>query len=209
MLLALAIVGILFGAITFQLFSLSQIWLNRTENDYFPEHVEGVTNFIQTLLNNAETTVSPSTEEGENTLPVAWRKPPDWSDLDDPLIGFHQPEAPVLFVREGEPLPAINAYLYWEKRDGLSILWYSDLDPEVEAPKDLFNTIISPHVSLLEYCYYDAEKDEWEIEEEPEKGDDRGSFILPQFLKITFTHEDKELVRYIYIPQRNPDVPLF
>lgn len=235
MLLALALVGILFGAITFLLGTVTLLWLGSKQQDFFPQHVEGVTLFLNESLRRAESVAGPSpasagdqgggqtggtpeeapsaaapAEAANQSLPVEWARPPGWNDIRDPLLLFRQKETPALFVREGESLPNINCYLYWEDGEGLSILWYSDLEEEVEDPDDLFRTPISPYVTKVEYCYYDAERDEWEIEESPETAsNDRDVFLLPQFLKLTFTYEDRTFVRNLYLPQRSLDAPLF
>lgn len=55
-LLATAVAGILLTAMTFQIVSLSNIWIHRTSDDYFQEHVDGVTAFLNASLQQAATT---------------------------------------------------------------------------------------------------------------------------------------------------------
>jgi prepilin-type N-terminal cleavage/methylation domain-containing protein len=231
-LLALALVAILFGAMTFMLGNMALLWLSSKKGNFFPQHVDGVTLFLNEALRRSEAIVPPApTSAGSNggqnqpegrqnqppptntdatTLPVEWARPPGWSDLDDPLLLFRQLETPALFVREGESLPNVNCYLYFKRGEGLSILWYSDLEEDVEETSDLFRTEISRYVTEIAYCYYDAEDEEWEIEEDPMVSpEDRDAFLLPQYLKLTFEYEDEEFVRNIYLPQRSTDAPLF
>lgn len=201
--------GILAGFLTllsFHLVGLSNIWLNRSHDDSFEQHVEGVTLFLRKALEASETT------SGEEDLPVEWERPPGWSDLDDPLLHFRQQEAPALLVREGHRLPAIHAFLHFERETGLSLLWYSDFRAEeIEQTRDLFRTPVSSYVTAVDYAYYEREDDEWEIHEDPMEEDPRDeSFRLPDFLRLTFTHPDEgERRRFLLIPQRSPDLPLF
>jgi hypothetical protein len=152
----------------------------------------------------------PEATEEDQSMPVEWARPPGWSEFDDPLLHFRQPEAPALFVREGQSLPAIMAYIYFEQDEGLSILWYSLFDgEEIEDVRDLLRTPISKFVSNIEYAYYEMEDDEWEIEPEPIEEDDE-TFRLPNYLRLTFTHpEEGDRTRSIFIPQKSLEVPLF
>lgn len=208
----LAIVAFFMTALSFTVVSLSNIWMNFTDDDFFEHHVEGVMLFLNKSLEAAEGVPGGSESEGPQ-LPVEWGRPPGWGDLDDPLLYFRQKEAPALFVREGQSLPDINAYLYFDQRDGLSVLWYSNLDgEEIEDTRDLKNSLISPYLEELEYAYYDEEQDDWDIYDDPEEGDD-DAFILPQYLKLRFVYDDEddrqELTRSLFIPQRSTGVPLF
>ncbi len=217
MLLALALVGILFGAMTFLLGTVSLLWLGSKDQNFFPQHVDGVTLFLSESLRRAETAdsmpgASRQQAGGANpqSLPVEWARPPGWPEIRDPLLLFRQREAPALFVREGDPLPSVNCYLYWDDRNGLSILWYSDLEMDIDLPEHLHRTLVSPYVTRIEYCYYDEENDSWDVREAPERStDDRNIFLLPQFLKLTFTYQDETFVRNIFLPQRSTDAPLF
>jgi prepilin-type N-terminal cleavage/methylation domain-containing protein len=208
MLAVLAIMGVVMTMVSFHLVSLSNIWLNRTDGNFFDQHVEGVTLFLQNALEQSES-VSGSLS-GARKLPVQWARPPGFDEMDDPLLHFRLKETPALFVAEGIRLPDIQAYLLFH-REGLSILWYSSFtSEELEDTEDLRHTPISRFIAKIEYAYYDPEDDEWEITDEPEE-DDNEAFILPQYLRLTFRYppEDLEVIRSIYIPQRTPDLPLF
>ncbi len=48
------------------------------------------------------------------------------------------------------------------------------------------------------------------MQNDPETSrESRDTFLLPQFLKLTFTYEDQVFVRNLYLPQRSRDAPLF
>ena len=204
MLLTLAIAAGLMTALSFHIFSLSQIWLDDSDHDFFEQHAEGVAMFLNTALAQSQ----PAPEEGEESLPVQWARPPDWREAEDPLLMFRQTEAPPLFVREGIRLPDVVCYLHFDSRDGLSLLWYSELQETFERVDDLFRTRISEWVERIEYCYYDAEADDWDTVERPLK-DDNDAYMLPQFLRLHFKYEDESTTRNVFLPQTHRDVPLF
>lgn len=53
LLLAVALAGLLLTAISFQIVSLSNIWLNRADDDFFTEHANGVASFINASFDRA------------------------------------------------------------------------------------------------------------------------------------------------------------
>jgi hypothetical protein len=206
----IGILGTFMTLLSFHMVGLANLWLNRGDDDFFEQHVDGVVLFLNKALEAAESASQANNQEEGGSQPVEWARPPGWSELDDPLLHFRQAEAPALFVREGESLPAIFAYLHFDDRDGLSVLWYSDLDGEaIEQVRDLYRTPISPFITELEYAYYDLEDDTWEITRDPLE-ERNETFVLPDYLRLTFTHpEQGERVRSIFIPRGSLEIPLF
>ena len=200
MLVTLAIIGTFMTLLSFHLVGLSNIWLNRTDDDFFEQHVDGVVLFLNNALEASEG--ASGQQQGEASPPVGWARPPGCSDIDDPLPYFQQAEAPAL--------PAIQAYIYFDDREGLSILWFSAFDAEdIEQTSDLRRTPVSSYVTQVDYAYYELEDDEWEITDEPME-DDGGAFRLPDFLRLTFTHpEEGERTRSVFIPHASTEIPLF
>ncbi|MEX0331348.1 MAG: Tfp pilus assembly protein FimT/FimU [Puniceicoccaceae bacterium] len=207
MIVSIAIIGTSMAVLSFHLVGLSNLWLNRTDDDFFEQHVDGVILFLNNALEASE---GASGGAGGGEPPVQWARPPGFSEMDDPLLYFQQAEAPALFVREGQSLPAVQAYIHFDDREGLSILWYSILDAEdIEDEADLRRTSISEYVSGMDYAYYEFEDDEWELTDEPMEDDD-GNFRLPDFLKFTFTHPDEgDRVRSVLVPHGSTEIPLF
>lgn len=207
MVVTLALIGTVMTMLSFHLVGLSNLWLNRTDDDFFEQHVDGIVLFLTNIMEASETAAF---GENEQRQPVEWARPPGWGEIDDPLLYFQQNEAPALFVREGLSLPAIQAYIHFDDRDGLSVLWYSALDAEeVEAENDLLRTRISRYITQMDYAYYDLENDEWEITDEPVEEDD-DQFRLPDFIRLTFSHPDQgERIRSVLIPHGAEEIPLF
>jgi prepilin-type N-terminal cleavage/methylation domain-containing protein len=210
MIATVAILGSFMTLLGFHLVGLSNLWLNRSSDDFFEQHVDGVVLFLNKAIEASESIPGEDAQQAQQSQPVEWARPPGWSDLDDPLLHFRQPEAPALFVREGQSLPAVMAYLHFDEDMGLSVLWFSALESEeIEFVRDLMRTPISSFVTRIDYAYYELEDDEWELTDEPFEEDD-GSFRLPHYLKLTFTHpEEGERTRSVLIPQTSSSVPLF
>ncbi|NDV62505.1 prepilin-type N-terminal cleavage/methylation domain-containing protein [Puniceicoccales bacterium CK1056] len=208
MIVTIGIIATFMTLLSFHLFALSNLWLNRTDDDFFDQHVDGVVLFLNNAFEASEST--PASGDQEQQMPVEWARPPGWSEFDDPLLHFRQAEAPALFVREGRPLPAIMAYIHFEEDTGLSILWYSAFDAEeIEEVRDLKRTPVSSFVSKIEYAYYELEDDEWEITEQPIEEDD-DIFLLPNYLRLTFSYPDEDdRIRSIFVPQKSLELPLF
>lgn len=210
MIATLAILGTFMTLLSFHLVALSNLWLNRSDDDFFAQHVDGVTLFLNKAFEASEAFSSTAGASLEQSQPVEWARPPGWSERDDPLLHFRQAEAPALFVREGSSLPAVMAFLHFDEDNGLGILWFSLLDDEeIDDLNDLMRTPVSPYVSKIEYAYYDSERDQWELTGDPEEDDD-DAFILPNYLVLTFSHPVYgERRKSIFIPAKSTALPLF
>jgi len=138
-----------------------------------------------------------------------------YSDSEDPLIHFYMREAPPLLVWPGGPASRVHCYFQFDEGDGLSFLWFSELQElekndegrlEPEDEDDLFKTLISPFCSQVFYCYYgEADDDpddikEWEILEDLEENVQSGKYRIPAFVKLVFKWEEENLERTITIP---------
>jgi prepilin-type N-terminal cleavage/methylation domain-containing protein len=204
-LLALALSGLLLVAATSLLITLSRAWADRPAvRDAFDAHVDGVARFLVTIMDKA--TMPPKASDAKS--PIFLDQPVGFSEADDPLISFFVREAPPLLVWPRGLAPRVHGYLYFEDGDGLSLLWYSDLQEmeqgeggkfELEDEDDLFKTPISNLCTEIEYCYYDDEEEIWdkvnEIDEEREEGDP-----LPDFIRLVFRLKSRDLERIITIP---------
>jgi prepilin-type N-terminal cleavage/methylation domain-containing protein len=205
-LLALAISGLLLTAATSLLITLSRAWAERpATRDAFDAHVDGVARFFISIMDKA--TMAPGSENAKS--PIFLDRPVDFSDVEDPLISFFVREAPpVLFWPHGLA-PRVHCYIYFEDGDGLSLLWYSDLQememgesgkPELESEDDLFKTPISKFCQEIEYCYYDKEEEQWDLEDELQEDNENDQHNLPDFIRLVFRMRSQDLERTITIP---------
>jgi len=212
-LLALAIAGFLLTSATNLLVLISKEWADRpAARDAFDAHVNGVARFLTAVLEEA--TVPVLNPSGNDAVDL--QRPVGFSDSDDPLIHFYLREAPPLFVWPGGTATRVHAYLLFEEGEGLSIIWFSELQElekneegrmEPEGEDELFKTLISPLCEEIYYSYYGEEDDgpddfkEWDHSVElKEKERQSEKFRLPAFVKLVFRGEGKDLDRTITIP---------
>jgi prepilin-type N-terminal cleavage/methylation domain-containing protein len=133
--------------------------------------------------------------------PVGWARPPGFSDNKEPLLNFKLTTAPTLLVGlENAPLLGLDAFLYFDDSEGLSLLWYSTLQEDAEDINDLRRTVISPMVTKIQYVYWDERFEKWETEDEPMEGDGDDQYLLPRFLILTFEYEGETQERTLTIP---------
>ena len=236
--------------------SVSNIWTNRQESNFFEDHVDGVAEFVQSCFTKAGTEITlsgsnPSSgsgadeepEENEGNAPevevdirtgagkgqpgrssdnssggsllrrsedpVGWAEPPGFAGYRDPLLNFKLRDNPPLLINtDNAPVMGIDAFLYFDRDEGLSLLWYSVLQEEVENENDLRRTLISPYVTSIRYIYWDERFERWEEEEQPQEGEE-DEFLLPRFIKLTFEHEGLTKERTVSIPVPSRSAILF
>ncbi len=217
-LLALAIGGLILTAATSLLVTISQAWANRpATRDAFDAHVNGVANFLTAMLEEATLRDGLNSQKKAITLDRA----PGFSESDDPLVRFYLREAPPLFFwpEPGSVASRVHVFLQIDKRDGLRLLWYSDLQDleknekgirEPEDDDELFCTVVSPFCTEVFYCYYGDEDDtdddlkRWEIVDELEEDIDSGDFRLPAFAKLVFKWDEENLERVVSLAIDRP-----
>ena len=142
--------------------------------------------------------------------PITWSKPPGYADYEDPLLHYSLKDSSPLFINEDDaPIIGIEAFLYFEKNKGLSILWYTPLQEDSEDLNDLRRTQISDLITKIEYIYWDDKFEKWEIEIEPEESKTNGELILPRFVKLTFEYEGESKQRTITIPVPSQSALIF
>ena len=142
------------------------------------------------LLDNEEPSdETPGTSQVSGTLiqsadePIRWERPPGFAKYQEPLLNFSMSDnSPILVGLENTPTLGINAFLYFDPDEGLSLLWHSRIQEDVEDINDLSRTLISPLVTKITYIYWDERFEGWEEEERPLEGDGQDQYILPRFL---------------------------
>lgn len=215
-LLALSIGSLILVAATALLITIAQSWANRpATRDAFLSHVNGVSNFLSVILEEASFSI---TSKAGDPL-VNLKRPTGFSSTDDPLVHFFLKEAPPLFYSPHGPAVRVHIFIFPEEGEGLSLLWFSELN-EVEKNKeggielveedDLQKTIISPFFKEMYYCYYGSEDDgkddikEWEISDQLLDSDKTGQFRLPTQIKLVFRWDEEELEKTITIAIEKP-----
>lgn len=200
-LLALTIGGMLLTAISVYLVSLANIWFIRGDDQYFNQHVEGVTYFLNHALKNSVTS-----QEAE-LASISWNRPPGFSEFEDPLLTFRLKEAPALLALPDQQFTAITCHLYFRKGYGLFMLWYSNLQ-KTEDSDDVQRTLVSPLLSNIRYCYYKSDDDKWEIHNTPQEDRSR-KLIIPDFLFLDFEYEGELRETPLQLPNISGNISIF
>lgn len=142
--------------------------------------------------------------------PIAWGNPPGFAEHKDPLLNFKLTKIPPLLVNlDNAPATDIDVFLHFEADEGLSFLWYSQLQEDAEDIDDLRRTEISPLVTEIKYIYWDESFEKWEEEDEPMEGEGNDQFLLPRFIKLIFEYEGETKERTLTIPVPSTSVLLF
>ena len=141
--------------------------------------------------------------------PIRWTKPPGFAAYEDPLLNFTLSRQPPLLVDRGNgPAVGVEAFLHFDPREGLSLLWYSKLQEEAEDLRDLRRTELSRFVESIRYVYWDERFERWEEEPEPREDDD-GALLLPRYIRLAFDYEGAVAERTIAIPPVSRQAILF
>ena len=141
--------------------------------------------------------------------PIRWTKPPGFAAYEDPLLNFALSRQPPLLVdRRNGPAVGVEAFLHFDPREGLSLLWYSKLQEEAEDLRDLRRTELSRFVKSIRYVYWDERFERWEEEPEPREDED-GALLLPRYIRLTFDDEGVTAERTIAIPLVSRQAILF
>lgn len=162
---------------------------------------------------------SPNNRESESSTgsalvqvadePIRWAKPPGFATYRDPLLNFTLSQQPPLLVNLGNaPALGVEVFLYFERNEGLSLLWYSLLQEEAEDEQDLRRTELSPYVESIRYVYWDERFQRWEEESEPQEGEN-DELLLPRYLKLIFEYEGVTTERTIALPLVSRSALLF
>jgi type II secretory pathway pseudopilin PulG len=142
--------------------------------------------------------------------PVGWARPPGFANYKAPLLNFKLTDAPPLLVDlENAPLLGVDACLYHEQDEGLSLLWYSILQEESDDIRDVRRTAISQLVTAIHYVYWDERFEKWEDTEEPKEGDGDDQYLLPRFIKLIFEYEGETKERTLTIPVPSKSALIF
>ena len=153
--------------------------------------------------NDADTKTSEPSESLLQTTeaPISWKTTPGAAGYEEPLLHFTLNSAPPLLIGlDQSPFTKVEVYLHHDESHGLSLLWFSNLQEEVEDLSDLRRTVISPLVKELRYIYWDEDFEKWEELTDPKEGEGEEEYVLPRYLKLVFEHQEQTKERILAIP---------
>ena len=202
-LLALALVALLLMALNTFVFSMSELWGQRTESRLFDQHVRAVTRFLERELRAAA--LPPAAQP--NSTPIALQEIRPQNGLTEKMLSFELPAGSRLFSWPERPLPEVVCSFQARPEEGLVLLWHSRLekDFETEAPRE---SVVTPLVSALSYDYYDADSNRWTTETTL-KMDPQGQPMTPRRLRLKFTYANMTRESVVTLPVPGEGLPLF
>ncbi len=203
MLLALALVALLLMAMNTFIFSMGELWGQRTDLRLFDQHVRAVTRFLDNELRASA--LPPAARAG--STPIALQEIRPQNGLMEKMLTFELPAGSRLFNWPERPLPEVVCSFQVRPGEGLVILWHSRLEKnfETDPPRE---TVVTPLATALAYDYYDTDSRRWSTETIL-KPDPQGQPLTPQRLRLKFTYGKLTRESVITLPAPGEALPVF
>jgi len=191
-LLSLALVILVMVGLNTFIFSMGELWGQRSESRLLELHVRAVTRFLDqqlrtaTLPPEAQASTQPGAATG--TPPVAVQEIRPKNGGSDNLLTFELPAGCRLFDWQGQPaLPDVICSLQVRPGQGLFLLWHSKLEKHFsdDPPREV---LVTPLVTSMTYDYYDADSKEWQTLPTLRMGNNNQP-ETPQVLRLQFTYD--------------------
>jgi prepilin-type N-terminal cleavage/methylation domain-containing protein len=202
-LLALALVALMLVALNTFVFSMGELWGQRTDVRLFDQHVRAVTRFLEHELRAAA--LPPAARA--NSTPIALQEVRPQNGLMEKMLTFELPAGSRLFTWPENPLPEVVCSFQARPNEGLVLLWHSRLEKnfETDPPRE---TVVTPLVSGLAYDYYDVDFNRWTTETTL-KTDPQGQPLTPQRLRLKFAYNKLTSESVVTLPTPGEALPLF
>jgi prepilin-type N-terminal cleavage/methylation domain-containing protein len=202
-LLALALVALLLVALNTFIFSMGELWGQRTDVRLFDQHVRAVTRFLEHELRAAA--LPPAARPNSN--PIAPQEVRPESGMTEKMLTFELPAGSRLFSWPEQALPEVVCSFQARQNEGLVLLWHSRLEKNFDSdpPRE---TVVTPLVTGLKYEYYDTDTSRWTTETTL-KLDPQGQPMTPQRLRLTFTYNKISRESVVTLPSPGEGLPLF
>ncbi len=192
-LLSLALVMLVMVGLNTFIFSMGELWGNRSEARLLELHVRAVTRFLDqqlqvaTLPPEAQTnTTQPGAAPATPPVIVQEIRPQNGSS--ENLLTFELPAGCRLFDWQDQPpLPDVICSLQCRPGQGLFLLWHSKLEKHFsdDPPREV---LVTPFVTSMSYDYYDADDNRWQTETTL-RTDASNQPVAPQRLRLQFTYD--------------------
>ena len=202
-LLSLALVALLLTAMNTFVFSMAELWGQRSEPRLFDQHVRAVTRFLDQELRAAA--LPPAAKA--NSTPIALQEIRPQNGLMENMLTFELPAGSRLFNWPDRPLPEVVCSFQARANEGLVMLWHSRLEKnfETDPPRE---TVVTPLVNGLKYDYYDLDSNRWTTETTL-KMDPQGKPMTPQRLRLSFAYNKMTRESVITLPVPGEALPSF
>lgn len=202
-LLALALVSLLLVSMNTFIFSMGELWGQRTDLRLFDQHVRAVTRFLNNELRAA---ALPPAARADST-PIGLQEVRPQNGLMEKMLTFELPAGSRLFNWPERPLPEVLCSFQVRRNEGLILLWHSRLEKnfDTDPPRE---TIVTPLVTELAYDYYDIDARRWSTETNL-KQSPQGEPLTPQRLRLKFAYGQLTRESIITLPVPGPALPMF
>lgn len=202
-LLALALVGLLLVGLNTFVFSMGELWGQRTDVRLFDQHVRAVTRFLERELRTAA--LPPAARP--NSTPIAVQEIRPQNSMTEKLLTFELPAGSRLLTWPDRPLPEVVCSFQARQNEGLVLLWHSRLEKnfETDPPRE---TVVTPLVTGLKYDYYEADTNRWTTETAL-KMDPQNQPMTPQRLRLTFAYNKLTRESVVTLPAPGEALPEF
>lgn len=202
-LLALALVALLLVAMNTFVFSMGELWGQRSDVRLFEQHTRAVTRFLEHELRAAA--LPPAAKP--NSTPIALEEIRPQNGMMEKMLTFELPAGSRLFIWPERPLPEVVCSFQVRPNEGLVLLWHSRLEKnfDTDPPRE---TVVTPLVSALAYDYYDADANRWTTETQL-KMNPQGQPMTPQRLRLKFSYNKLERTTVVTLPTPGEALPLF
>ncbi len=202
-LLALALVALLLVSMNTFIFSMGELWGQRTDVRLFEQHVRAVTRFLERELRAAA--LPPAARA--NSTPIALQEIRPQNGSMEKMLTFELPAGSRLFSWPERPLPEVVCSFQARPSEGLVLLWHSRLEKNFDSdpPRE---TVVTPLVTALTYDYYDADTNRWSTETTL-KMDPQGQPMTPRRLRLKFNYAKMARESVVTLPAPGEGLPAF
>ena len=206
------------AAATSLVVSLSLLWTQAQSQPWYNEHVDGLERFMRSSFTSSEVPIietedkeSPTqgqSQKKDTRAKVSFKKLPGEVGLSDVYLSFFiTGKTPLLHAEDQTKQPLLTAYLDFRQNDGLYLIWHGDPEPGKEEP-DMYNLRLSPHVTKVQYAYFDEEFKSWDSTDEPKE--EENEYPTPEFIELTIQAAGQpERVLTFLLPPEELSAPIY
>jgi hypothetical protein len=145
----------------------------------------------------------------QKTTNVAWGWPPTVDVGEDPELTWVMPTDSPLIVWDNGPHVPVRCFLQFKDHEGLELVWVPPTIPNDIEINPVRVTLLSALVVKLTYVYFDSNALTWDTSDSPPKDPTTGSYVLPDYVQLTFDLNGKLSTMSVAIPPSDTSVPLY
>ncbi len=201
MLVAIALMAMLLGALLSFVFSMTEIWGGSGENRLFDQHVNAATQHIESMLRRSALPSSGLTQAEPFTIQEI--RSPNYGTITG--LVFELNDGDRLLNWGNTPAPLLSCTMGQVSDQGLVIFWRSSLEEDEDT---IHETPVSPLITDLSYNYYDHDNGSWRNERQLRRGTEN-RWLVPEQIVLQFTYGKLQTSRTITLPITTGGIPVF